>query len=103
MQIPFIYNLMITRLVKLTLKPEFCSTFEQIFVDRHNAIKSQPGCFGVELVKDIKETGVFFTISKWQSEKDLNAYRHSDLFKDIWPTVKPMFADKAEAWSTEFC
>lgn len=103
MQTPFIFNLMITRIVKLTLKEENCSAFEQLFKNQNQAIKNQNGCIDVKLVKDINKIGVFFTISKWNSEKDLNAYRHSELFQDIWPTIKPMFAAKAEAWSTNIC
>ncbi len=94
---------MITRIVKLTLKESFCSEFQNIFVQKNKAIENQPGCLGVKLVKDIKTEGVFFTISQWESEEALNNYRYSELFQDIWPKVKVMFADKAQAWSTEIC
>lgn len=94
---------MITRIVKLTLKEEFRSDFESIFIEKNKAIKNQPGCLGVKLVEDINTKGVFFTISEWNSEEDLNNYRYSDLFQEIWPKVKTMFAAKAEAWSTEIC
>lgn len=103
MPILSISNSMITRIVKLTLKEEHSSDFEAIFKERNADIKNREGCIDVKLVKDIKTSGVFFTISQWESEEDLNKYRHSDLFQDIWPKVKIMFADKAEAWSTEIC
>lgn len=103
MPILFTYNFMITRIVKLTLKEEFCTDFQNIFIEKNKAIENQTGCLGVKLVKDIKTKGVFFTISQWESEEDLNNYRYSELFQDIWPKVKPMFADKAQAWSTEIC
>ncbi len=103
MPTPFIYSSMITRIVKLTLKEEFSSDFQNIFVEKNKAIENRPGCMGVKLVKDIKTKGVFFTISQWENEEALNNYRYSELFQDIWPKVKVMFADKAEAWSTEIC
>ena len=34
-----------------------------------------------------------------EKEEDLNNYRNSELFKTIWPTIKPWFEVKAEAWS----
>ena len=34
-------------------------------------------------------------------EEDLNNYRNSELFKTIWPTIKPWFEVKAEAWSMQ--
>lgn len=98
-----IYNSMITRIVKLTLKKEYSADFETIFTEKNAAIENRPGCLSVKLVKDIKTDGVFFTISEWESEEDLNNYRYSELFQDIWPKVKVMFADKAQAWSTEIC
>jgi heme-degrading monooxygenase HmoA len=45
--------------------------------------------------------GHYFTVSDWESEKALNAYRDSALFAEIWPTVKPWFSAKAEAWTTD--
>lgn len=103
MPTPSTYNFMITRIVKLTLKEEFCSEFQNIFIEKNRAIADRPGCLNVKLVQDIKTKGVFFTISEWESEADLNNYRNSELFQDIWPKVKAMFADKAQAWSTEIC
>lgn len=103
MPTPSTFNFMITRIVKLTLQEKFCSEFQNIFIEKNKAIKSQPGCLNVKLVEDIKTKGIFFTISEWESEEDLNNYRYSELFQEIWPKVKVMFADKAEAWSTEIC
>jgi heme-degrading monooxygenase HmoA len=50
-------------------------------------------------MKDLNDECTFFTISHWNSEDDLESYRNSYLFKNIWSKVKPLFAKKAEAWS----
>ena len=42
---------------------------------------------------------MFFTYSYWNSENDLNEYRNSELFAKVWAETKPMFAEKAQAWS----
>ena len=44
---------------------------------------------------------IFFTYSMWDSESSLNKYRESNTFKDIWSKTKPLFSNKAKAWSVE--
>lgn len=92
---------MITRIVKLTLTPTHYLEFIELYADAQKTIKGFEGCIELGLFKDVQQPNVVFTLSKWQDEKDLNHYRFSDFFKQIWTTVKPMFAAKAEAWSLE--
>jgi len=42
---------------------------------------------------------VFFTYSYWNDESDLENYRKSELFKNIWSATKKNFSAKPEAWS----
>ena len=49
----------------------------------------------------MNQSNVYFTYSWWQGEEDLEAYRHSDLFKGVWAFTKQLFADKPQAWSTQ--
>ncbi|MGB0428227.1 MAG: putative quinol monooxygenase [Flavobacteriales bacterium] len=90
---------MITRIVKLELKPEHLEAFDTLFEHNKEHILSQKGCLALQLLKDINRPNLRFTSSRWEQESDLNAYRSSDLFASIWPNVKPWFAAKAEAWS----
>ena len=41
------------------------------------------------------------TYSHWNGPEDLENYRTSETFGKIWPTIKPWFAEKPEAWSVE--
>jgi len=91
----------ITRIVKMTFKPEHISDFETFFMSIKDKVAGQPGCNGVKLLKEQNNTGVFFTYSHWNSVDDLNAYRHTDTFAKIWPTVKNWFGDKAQAWTVD--
>jgi quinol monooxygenase YgiN len=75
-----------------------CADFEAFVIPRMARIQAQPGCHEVEL--HLGPPGHYFTVSRWSSEKDLDAYRDSSLFAEIWPTVKPWFSAKAEAWTT---
>jgi len=90
---------MITRVVKMTFKPESVQGFKEIFYDSQKLIRAFEGCNRVDLMRDLNNECVFFTLSFWDSEEDLNAYRQSYLFKNTWSKVKPLFSEKAEAWS----
>lgn len=87
------------RIVHLQLQTERCADFEAFVQPKLAAIAAQPGCRGLRLLKGAP--GHYFTVSDWESEKALNAYRDSALFAEIWPTVKPWFSAKAEAWTTD--
>jgi heme-degrading monooxygenase HmoA len=59
------------------------------------------GCQHLELLRDVASPNVFFTLSFWENEVDLNAYRHSELFKTTWAKTKVLFSDKPQTWTTE--
>jgi heme-degrading monooxygenase HmoA len=39
------------------------------------------------------------TFSKWENEELLNEYRNSEVFKETWALVKPLFIEKPFAFS----
>ncbi|MDP3468242.1 MAG: antibiotic biosynthesis monooxygenase family protein [Daejeonella sp.] len=90
---------MITRIVKLTFKPESVQGFKEIFYASQKQILAFEGCIRVDLMNDINNECTFFTLSYWTSEEDLDNYRYSYLFINTWSKVKPLFSEKAEAWS----
>jgi heme-degrading monooxygenase HmoA len=49
----------------------------------------------------VNSQNVFFTYSIWDSEDHLYQYRKSVTFKEIWSKTKPLFCNKAKAWSVE--
>ena len=76
---------------------EFLANFET----KKALIRNFEGCQFLELYRDKHNTNVFFTYSFWNTEVDLENYRLSDLFKDVWAQTKPLFNDKPEAWSVD--
>lgn len=92
---------MLLRIVKMTFRPECVNDFTAVFQERKELIASFEGCSGVDLLRDIANPNIFFTYSKWDSETHLNNYRDSELFGEVWITVKRWFGDKPEAWSVE--
>lgn len=91
---------MIKRIVKLSFKPEHVATFQQIFAESKEKIVAMKGCHSVDLLHSVEPDYVFFTYSIWDSEADLNAYRHSELFAATWARTKILFNDRPQAWST---
>ena len=91
---------MIIRIVKLSFHAEHISAFKSIFEQSKQKILANKGCHKVELLQDVNKKNVFFTYSWWDSESDLNAYRHSELFEHVWKETKVLFNDKPQAWST---
>lgn len=92
---------MITRIVKMSFRPEAVPEFHELFFETVEKIKGAKGCKDVALFSDCEDPCTLFTVSSWESIDDLNAYRKSDLFTATWSRTKPLFAQKAEAWSLE--
>lgn len=90
---------MITRIVKMTFIHQNIDSFKEIFYESQKLITAFDGCIRLELMKDVSNECIFFTISYWQSEEKFNSYRDSYLFKNTWSKVKPLFSEKAMAWS----
>jgi autoinducer 2-degrading protein len=92
---------MIIRIVKMTFQPEKTTEFQAIFDASKQLIRNMEGCSHLELLNDINEPNIFFTYSYWDSETDLNNYRQSVVFANVWAKTKVLFSAKAEAWSVE--
>lgn len=91
----------IKRIVKLTFKEDQIKNFLLIFEESKSLIRQMDGCEHLELWQSTHHKNVLFTYSFWDSEDALNAYRHSDLFKQTWAKTKALFSDKPQAWSVE--
>lgn len=92
---------MITRIVKMELESQHIPLFMDIFAAHTLQMASVPGFMSLELLQDSSIPTIVFTISIWQREQDLEAYRVSTLFYSVWSKVKPLFAGKAMAWTTQ--
>lgn len=90
---------MLIRIVKLTLKKENIASFEQIFEETKNFIRNFEGCLHLELYQDREHSNIFFTYSQWEKEENLETYRKSEFFRNVWGKTKLLFEDKPEAWS----
>ncbi len=76
-------------------------TFLENFDKVKNKIANFPGCCFLELYRDKNDGTIFFTYSRWRNVADLENYRKSELFKQVWGQTKPLFKTKAQAWSVD--
>lgn len=92
---------MLTRIVKMEFEPENVATFLRNFEAVKEKIRAFPGCGFLELYRDKDHTNIFFTYSKWNDASDLENYRNSELFREVWSVTKPLFCAKTQAWSVD--
>lgn len=92
---------MIKRFVKMTFNKEYIETFKALFDSKKELIAAVEGCTHLELLQDVDHETIFFTFSLWDDPKYLEAYRNSELFKDVWAKTKVLFDAKPEAWSVK--
>ena len=92
---------MFVRIVKMGFYEDkvgaFLSNFQQVKQD----IRNFPGNRFLELYRDRNDPNVFFTYSYWDTEADLENYRKSELFIEVWAYTRKLFSQKAEAWSVD--
>jgi len=92
---------MFIRIVKMTFHEDKIEDFLTNFHQVKEKIRNTTGISLLELYQDINNPCIFFTYSYWNEEQDLENYRNSDLFKEVWSYTKTLFKDKPEAWSVD--
>jgi quinol monooxygenase YgiN len=92
---------MFVRIVKLSFHEENIAAFLANFESIKERIRAAPGNQLLELYQDKNNKNVFFTYSYWATEEDLENYRNSEFFNEVWTFTKKLFSAKAEAWSVD--
>jgi quinol monooxygenase YgiN len=92
---------MLARLVRMHFQSDKVDEFLALYAAAYPVISTQPGCYGVQLVRQQDDPNAFATWSLWQDAAALEAYRTSAFFLGFWPQVKVLFRQQAEAISFE--
>jgi autoinducer 2-degrading protein len=92
---------MFVRIVKMSFHEENIPKFMENFDLIKAKIRNSPGNRYLELYQDKNNPEIFFTYSYWETEDDLENYRKSALFDEVWTFTKKLFNDKPEAWSVD--
>lgn len=85
----------------MSFHPEKVDAFLENFHKNKEHIRNFKGNTFLELYQDKSNKSVFFTYSIWESEEDLENYRNSELFTEVWTFTKALFNDKPQAWSVD--
>jgi heme-degrading monooxygenase HmoA len=92
---------MFVRIVKMSFHLENIPAFLENFELVKTHIRNAPGNRFLELYQDKNNPQILFTYSYWDTEEDLENYRNSALFDEVWTFTKKLFNDKPEAWSVD--
>jgi len=92
---------MFVRIVKMSFQEENIPMFLENFDSIKEKIRGSEGNRFLELYRDKNNPCIFFTYSYWETEEDLENYRRSALFDEVWTFTKKLFNDKPEAWSVD--
>ncbi|PZR36297.1 MAG: antibiotic biosynthesis monooxygenase [Azospira oryzae] len=92
---------MIIRIVRMHFTEAGVKEFLPIFESNKEAIRHFPGCIHLQLLKDVHSPLTYTTMSHWEQADNLEHYRQSALFQQVWARVKPLFADRPQAFSLE--
>ncbi len=90
---------MLIRIVRMHFTEAGVEEFLDIFNRNKIAIRNFPGCTHLELLKDAQDETIYTTLSHWNDEASLEAYRKSELFGSVWGRVKTLFAERTQAFS----
>jgi len=90
---------MLIRVVRITLRPDAVDAFKTLFDAVSGQIRGFQGCQHLELWQDLDAPHIITSYSHWESARALADYRQSDLFKETWDKVKPLFGAPAKAFS----
>ena len=90
---------MLIRIVKLHFQDDKVEDFLSFFEIIKEQINNFPGCIGMKLLRSIEDPTIVMTYSQWETPEDLERYRTSKTFGEIWPSIKPWFKEKPESWS----
>jgi heme-degrading monooxygenase HmoA len=93
---------MLLRIVKMEFDLAHVQAFDDLFAQSQARIKEMPGCHGVRLIKGLGDQPIRTTLSWWEHDADLQAYRKSSLFGEVWPRTKAMFSAPPVAWSSDW-
>jgi heme-degrading monooxygenase HmoA len=92
---------MFVRIVKMSFHEEHIPKFLANFDQMKEKIRGAEGNRLLELYQDKGNPCIYFTYSYWETEGDLERYRQSALFDEVWTFTKKLFNDKPEAWSVD--
>lgn len=92
---------MITRIIKITIKPGNIDDFKQFISLMKENILTIGGCKHIDILNDREDKNIFFMYTIWETETVLNKYRKSELNKTFWNKLNQWSVKEPQAWTVE--
>lgn len=89
------------RIVKLVFDDKSLSSALELIACASSVVRDTKGCVYMQAHRVNNDPYTVFTYSLWEADEYLEAYRNTDYFKAFWKKLKPLFAERAEAWSLD--
>jgi len=89
------------RIVRLYFTETGETEFLKIFNQYKTEIRNFPGCTHLQLLKDKDLEFSYSTLSHWNNQSDLENYRNSELFINVWAQTKKLFSQKPISFSLD--
>ncbi len=93
---------MITRIVILPVRASEEQDFIKLLTRSFGEVRNSTGCTALTFLRENspeKNMINYVTYSKWNNESDLENYRQSFFFKNVWPAVKQFLGAKPSAYT----
>ena len=90
---------MLIRLVRLPASEASLPRLRAVLAEVMPTVRQQRGCTHLELLADHDQPTVLYTLSHWNSDNDLQRYRQSEIFAQVWPRLKAELGDRPSAVS----
>lgn len=92
---------MVVRFVSLRATPERQAELAEVVTTSAPVVRAVPGCRGLTILQDINDPLHYLTWSLWDSAADLEAYRRSAVYGQVWPRIRACLAERAHAHTFE--
>jgi hypothetical protein len=92
---------MILRVVKMVVDQNKIDIFNNFMSNLSTEKEGMDGCVHHDFFSNKQFRNVFYSYTIWESEKYLNKYRKSMLFKEVTTTLRSLCLSEPAAWTVE--
>ena len=92
---------MITRIVKMTVDEKNVGDFRKYFENYNQQIMQVDGCHHHDFLEDKNDPTTFFTYTTWETERQIERYRRSEMHRLHKEKMKEFYAKDDIAWTVE--
>lgn len=85
----------------MKIKEHCLADFQQLMLTLNNEIRCVDGCKHLEVLNDKADNLTIFSMAIWESEKAIDKYKKTDLYKTVWKQLNEYIAGEPHIWTVE--